>query len=569
MSPTTRYALPFTLSTTLLLALGCGGRGASSGGDGSSSSWAAGLTLQTTVDHTEVTAGGRVQARCTIHGSSGVGAQPVLTLATEPLLAVDREGDAFVLSPTKARAYHVACRSQDGALRDPNGVNVRVLPGPPVQAETYLSATQVRAAVPVSVDCRAVDAYDNEVVSSEIVTVGVADSLQTDGTSVWGTTAGEYAVSCQVGALRDPTAALLQVLPGPAATSETRVEPTQAGPREQVAVFCEVRDGYGNEVHDAEAVFSVMADNGAGPLQTGLVTDARGFSVTRAGTYLVFCSVPGHDAGDVTPAEAEIGAGLPYNLFVDFGDLGCYEQGQLLPLSYFVYDFWDNLVDLSGAELTTHPAGSLVADGLGGYTFAVDGDVDIALTVPGPHHPEAAIEPFVATLRVDSVGPAISIASPGRGSMVEAGDTSEMELTITAEVQDAVSPITTVVLEDELYEADEAPMHVTLTATHRSRWGLNTLTGLAVDACGNRAPLAQSYLRSPTYQEPTTEANERGRVRDALVMVVDEEVLDDGWRRTSTTWQQSSTRPSAASISTEPLGPPDGAPGRQRRWAPH
>lgn len=519
------------LAVIAVIAVGCKNRSPGGSNDPDASISPAGLVIDTAVSPVEVEAGVVVSVQCAASRDGQPAPDEPTTIEVSPAASVG--ATSFVA--TVAATYAVRCRSASfPEIVDPSPAEVIVHPAAPAAVDTLLAATTAQAGAPVAVSCAVYDAFAN-LVPEPGPTALLADpellvEQSSAGHAVRGTLIGDYEVACSRGALSDTTPAALSITVGIPGRTETQVTPDGVRPGETASVSCAVTDEYGNPLTGVAASFVVLAADGASAEDSGLTRDAAGFSATRAGDYYVFCAVPGHEAGDESPAVVTVRPGAACAWSVELLAEDCYAQGRALPLAWWVYDCFGNAVDDAQVELTATPASGVELGPDGRYVLTDEADYDLALTLVSEQDPTSTITPYVTSVRVDSTPPRIDITSPARAAMLQEGFLSSMWIPVSGTVWDAVSPIASFTFDGQAQSVSGSDTSVPVSASSASPWGLAIIEAGATDACGNRAVLVQSYLRSPAYYPPSTVDDAAARAPLAVVAHMKQTVIDDGDR---------------------------------------
>ncbi|MCK5690644.1 hypothetical protein KAI87_15295, partial [Myxococcota bacterium] len=456
--------------------------------------------VTTQVQVNEIQAGASLSVSCLASRNSEPDPSLAVELIVEPSAASQSSSSAiFELSFDVATRYQIRCSLSDYERSDPEGVWVTVLPGEITRVETTVDVLIAHAGAPVAVDCELLDAYGN--INSDdkpgplVVTDGISSerSIHADFMAR-GTAPGLYDLTCTYGELQDSTPASIEIIAGSPGRSETSVDSSAISPLQSAAVSCNVFDDYGNPLPDAESSFVVMSADGTPLDSTGYTSDESCFSATRAGTYYVFCTVPGHSAGDESPAVVTVHPGGACTWLWEMPEVDCFLHGRLLPFTYDVFDFWGNTV--TDTHLLVSPMAN--ADlARGGFVFPDDGIYDLSIGVDPDFRDVACdgVEGGVAdsggqmiagvrNIRVDSTPPSLYATSPARAEMVVAGDATDYTQAIAGEAVDDVSPITSLIVEGQDFAPDGTQTLESFSFDQTSRWGLSIIRGFAEDECG-------------------------------------------------------------------------------------
>lgn len=493
-------------------------------------------SVETFASPLEIAAGTEVIAQCVVRRDQ----QHLPDVPTDLQVVPDpgtmtESTDGIHFTPTAAGAYLLKCNTKDGSVKDGHGIHVTVTAASPAVVETKLEFPAAQAGMPVGVGCVMFDGYANPVEDASATGLDVDEALDVDptparGFKIRGTKSGDYDVACEFGDLLDTTPELFSVLPGIPERTETMVLPATAGPKDAMKVSCAVSDGFGNLLDRVATSFYVLAGDGSSASTTGLDAAAGSFSVTRAGAYYVSCTAPGYFAGDETPAEVQVNPGLPYSWVVDLEDQDCFWENRRLPLDYEIFDYWGNRVEDADVALTSVPAGAVVKVGEQNYVVVGQGDFDLSLDVVSATHVGATITPESMSVRVDSRPPEVRIDSPGRAESLSSGQLSDSNVHVSGIVTDAVSDITSLVVHGTAQNVDGVNLTENVDFNMSSRWGLSIITAEVADECGNRGVSAQSFLRSPSYYIPRSNAHPPARAAEGIIAHLNQEILDDGNR---------------------------------------
>lgn len=528
------------IAFSLFLALGCGARtperANGDSGDSDTGLYGRGpITVETFVVPLQSIAGEEVTVACVVSRGrdhlANVATEATVNPSAGPLTA----GDTTVtFAPTTAGTYIVRCQTADGIAADHKGVEIEVAPAAPAATETFLSDHIAEAGAPVEAACDIYDAYGNLIDEEDYQRapgLSVSDSLRLDppsgpGFTVRGTLAGDWEVACTYGEIIDATGEALTIVPGIPGYTETIVDPSHLLPTQVGAVTCLVEDDYGNPLADVATAVVAMVADGSPAGAAGLTYDSASLSATKAGTYYVSCQVPGYFAGDETPAQVVIHPGLPHDWVVELPDQDCFWQDRGLPLLYIVYDEWANVVDPEDYDLTvwSTPAGVTYQNGIVSIPQEGDYTIWVSLSAATPQAPTSTISPFSSTVRVDSTPPVIDITSPARAVSLEQATAT---VAISGDVYDGISAIESVTINGNPITVTPGATTLGLSESQTSVWGLNVITGSAVDECGNRRVIAQSFLRSGQYFTAATSPISAARATSGLLARLNQPVIDD------------------------------------------
>ncbi|MEK7704484.1 MAG: hypothetical protein AAB426_05950 [Myxococcota bacterium] len=311
---------------------------------------------------------------------------------------------------------------------------------------------------------------------------------------------------------------------GPAMVTLFGADTVRAG--EVAQVNCFVREGTSLFLPQTAVLVTVSPAAGDIVVSGGSAT----FTPTAAGSYRAYCRTADSTLIDLVGATMTVEAGPAVSWTVDLLDRDCYSQTLGLPLDYEVYDAYGNLADNATVDLRSVPSTEITRDGRGRFVLAGEGTFDITLELTSPVAPGSDIRPFVATVLLDSTPPSITLTSPARGAMLQAGGFDDDTVTLTGEVTDGGTPIVSLDIAGVVQTVDGRQMSATFEVAQTSRWGVNLVDGHAEDACGNVGALGQAYLRGPEYYDGALHPTATGRVGAATLTQLNQSVIDDGDR---------------------------------------
>jgi hypothetical protein len=382
----------------------------------------------------------------------------------------------------------------------------------PVDIETF-APESVTAGMPFTISCLLLDAMGE----MRMAPAGLSPSLRTVpdssideiGGSFIATRAGNVEVACTFPALglADQTPSLVEVLPGPPARVETRLDRDSITAGESVSVTCVAVDAYGNPI--AEVPATPRAD----PIAEGNTFAGFTGSFEAAGTYDVHCDVEGAES---RPARLEVAPALPASLVVALvPELPVYTIGQVIELARVVTDRYGNRIDDAVVPVTSEPAGTRVGDGR--FRYFADGRYRLTATVTPPTEGGVVLTDS-REFTVDSRGPAIECDSPAHGAIVNAAPGSSVSF--SGSVAD-LSAISSVTVNGVSVPVDAAG---NFAATLTSRFGINFVDIEATDGSGQVATRTCAFLLADTWA-PDTAA-----FADSLALRLGAAAIDDGGR---------------------------------------
>jgi hypothetical protein len=428
-------------------------------------------------------------------------------------------------APTKAGHYAVHCRTAaTGVAALPQSVTV--VSAAPAALEARLAGVQATAGLPTQGRCVGRDAFGNDVPVPE-AQWHVPPQVSAHRGALQAAVAGTYSISCQVPAwphLPASPPVPLSVAPAAPHSVRTWLTGSRQPAHTPVTVRCEVQDAFENPIVGAASTFRV---EGPGPVEVG----ADSFVAARAGTYQVHCQLPQAEPSiaDAVGATAQVVAGTPARWSVQLHRQGkCFSQGRL-PLTWQVFDAYDNEVDNVQVALEAAPEHGVMRDASGGYLFLDEAEYDISLRVVSPDAPNLAA--WTEHIVVDSTPPQLEIVSPARGAMLQSGAPTQL---LVGQVHDKLSALTEVTIAGQKLALDpNGPQSLNFAVPHDSQWGLNILQASAEDACGNVALITQSYLQSAQFGEVAHSPDPAAAVASGVRVRFNQKLWDDGDRSTT------------------------------------
>lgn len=125
--------------------------------------------------------------------------------------------------------------------------------------------------------------------------------------------------------------------------------------------------------------------------------------------------------------------------------------------------------------------------------------------------------------------PALTVTSPERAAMLQAGGLGPDTVAIVGSVCDSLYPITSLTLNDVAVPVSGTqPCHA-FTVGVESRWGLTVINGEARNSQGTVTRLVQSFLRGPAYFAAVPDST---RIPHGVVTQLNQAAIDDGDRGT-------------------------------------
>jgi len=502
----------------------------------------AGAIVETFADALTVVAGNQARIRCIVsRDRHHIEDAPVGVTVDPEIEEVTIEGFTVTFTPTKIGTHAINCYVPDSEIKDDVGLTLRVVSGEPTIVDTVLDASSAVAGMYVDGRCLLFDEFENPILFSDLESGAALPTLVMDesismnsqnelGYTIRGTTAGDHTVACQYGEVVDDTPAPFEVVPGPPSRTQTYLNPETVYATEPVGVSCSVYDAFDNQLSGYVTTYQVISENGSQPNENGLVQNPSEFTVAELGEYYVFCLVPGHSAGDETPAVATVNAGYAFHWEVEVSQQECYWQDVAFPVSYDVVDRWGNVIENPTIDVLVVPNTGFTTATDGSLIFTQEGDYDITLSLGGTIDPLSVAEPVYFNVRVDSTPPQFQFETPDRGATLEAGTTEDMLVDVSGTVSDGLSPIAVAMVSSQPLDVAGDTLSEEFSLQTNSRWGMTVVSAYAEDECGNRQNAAHSFLRSGSYLEPALVSEPQARVQTGLVAHLNQMALDDGYR---------------------------------------
>jgi hypothetical protein len=309
---------------------------------------------------------------------------------------------------------------------DPGGEPPPPPPPPAVAIETTAPA-RIRAGDPIEVTCRVTDGTGQELSAVEAgasVVFAPADAVRvTDSGGLIATTAGDLQATCTATrpALFDPTPALVAVDPGPVAQLVTHLDRGALTAGEVATARCDGYDAWGNPAPAPDATLR------AAPVDGGNTIAALTATMTRAGSYQLFCERAGADSAG---AALEVSPGAPASLVASrVPDRAVYAIGEVVALATRVTDAYGNPVPGAAVAVASSPTGEPLGDAR--FRYFRDGQYVLTAIVPTAGDPLTAS----ATVTVDGSGPAVRCEQPLDGAIVTHAPGTPITLTGSASDQ--------------------------------------------------------------------------------------------------------------------------------------
>ena len=394
----------------------------------------------------------------------------------------------------------VACGDDGGGTGDPDGGTVidpdaMIVLEPIDIADAALVQTsapaEVRAGELIPVTCTILD-ENGEVYSSAgrtpRIRVSPEASVEREGAAIRAARVGTVEVSCGFAdlMLTDESPARVRIVPGDAAEVITAVDRNSTDAGGSIAATCDVFDGYGNRIDDAEPTLTVS------PTAEGTTVDGLGATLTQAGIYELACSLPG---AATTPQRVEVTAALPASLVVaKVPDQPVYGVGQVIEVVAIVTDAYGNPVaDAEVAYASNPAAGALI--GRSRFRYFEDGTYTVTVTVAPPTEGDGTLRESVEIV-VNGNGPAIRCDSPADGSMVNIAPGSTVSFQGSVDDSSGVDRVTVNGMAATLDGSGG------FSRTLQAEFGINFVDVVATDSFGEESSRTCAFLATDRWHPP-------------------------------------------------------------------
>ena len=374
--------------------------------------------------------------------------------------------------------------------------------GPPPEPEEVPPATPrletsappvVSAGDPIPVTCTLNTFGMLEIVPAQLE-VTPEDSIERAEGDLVAVTAGTVEVACVLPdrGLVDSTPAVIEIVPGAPQRVVTTVSPNPIIAGETLTATCEVFDARGNPVEEFDAGLTLS------PGDPGNTIDGLTAEMTRAGSYVAACEVPGA-TGDAIVVE--VLPALPAAILLGrVPDQLTYRVSETVEITHLVEDRYGNpipdamvskvSVNLTGAGPTTQVGADL-------FRYGSEGHYRIDAAVDGPTDEDVPVEGSVEVL-VNSLGPGILCNGPADATMVDV--TPGSNVTFQGEAADVNGVAQVFVNGSPIALAGDG----TFSAAVTTRFGLNFVNVTAVDDFGAESTRVCSFLAANRWSSPAT-----------------------------------------------------------------
>jgi len=328
---------------------------------------------------------------------------------------------------------------------------------------------------------------------------------------------GTFQVACRIrdSFIVDHSPATLTVTAGTPTQTKVVLSSNEAAANAIVYASCMVQDKYGNDIQGLATQIDAVED---------LTISGQNISATRAGTYLVTCSITDFDAPlDRTPASLVVIPAAPASLeIVATPDKSRYLINDTVELSFVVKDAFENDVLGVMASWTTPGNGVNVSPaGIGlTVTFLQEG----AYTFHAALADTSTISGTRA-LYCDTNPPNLVIQTPVRGATLQGNDYVSHPVIVTGTVTDNASGLQSLLINGSLAEVNENGSFTVSLAPHH---GMNMIKAEATDRAGLVQTRAQGFYYSTAYVPFTDRPDHEGEwVADGLTAFIGQDTLDD------------------------------------------
>ena len=440
----------------------------------------------------------------------GDGGDPATVEPADAILADAMPADAHAAETAQPEPAPADTESTEPLVED-TFVPDTTPPAPVAVAVVTQAPEFVRAGDAFVVSCLLQDAHGNGVTPPADAQPKIAsaptDTVLTEEDGLVATQVGQIHVHCQYPGLylTDTVGATITVEAGPAAFVATDIDRTTvtAGD-EPVAASCSVFDEYGNPLPKSPLTVQVRPD-------TGQVVDDDGVHFTVAGTYDVFCDVPG---AENSPQQVVVVPNLPASLAIARTPTDpVVPTGTVVRIHTTVADRFGNLIEDAPIWYSSSPN---PADRLGPSRFLFDEDGTYVITVRVNTQTDADVDlTDTLSVEVNGSGPSIGCQS---GRMKNVSLTRDY--TFTGSVSDASGVASLKVNGQSVNVSDSGGF----SAPIDPRFGMNFVEVVATDTFGEETSRLCTLLLSDHYKGATS------YIKESVMVRLEDEAIDDGNR---------------------------------------
>jgi hypothetical protein len=467
------------------------------------------LTVETEVDPAEVEAGENFTVTCYVEDESG----PV-TVLTEVVVV---GGDAEVILASgnnvfeRIGEYELACRTLEAGAIDESPAELKVTIGKIIRIETSLDKPELNAGDIALTTCLAYDAFDNTEEVEPGIVVDPVVGLLVEGQSITGETPGAYVVTCNGEKGVEVTSADLTVVEGVPYKYTATATPETVKVGEMSEVSCAVEDDQGNPV---------LAD---WKVQAPAEVTATGIKIfsTVADTHKIKCA-PVEPTGEekLVAGNFTVEPGPPVEMLVyPKPDKANYCMTDPVQIKHDLVDEYGNIVE----EALIDPIVIVPTEGL---EFQPNKTDKFIFAAEGNWHLEVQATDYEYSgevdLLCDCTGPQITITYPPRGITLTGADSN---IVVTGYVEDAVSPVTGLTINDEAVDLDNSNAFAFPTSLGH---GMNLLKAESTDSLDNTARRFRSPFYSTKFFPADTLSIAQAMVPKAIPVFLSQDFIDDG-----------------------------------------
>lgn len=382
----------------------------------------------------------------------------------------------------------------------------------PVEIETSLQKTTLRAGASFRVECRLLDASGNRVRVEGGTEFGLnytpRDHFESlDSQTLEPQLAGDGTIACKAPSLglvdRSPVEVTIE--PGAAHTVRTELGEERAEAGTSVSTQCRVYDAFGNRIEGASPTVQVDAMGGGISVDTGTVT------IETAGIYMVHCRVSGADR---ELGEAlEVRPGRPAKLtLTPKPSRSVYGLEQVVHFETLVTDRYGNRVPQADVQFQSQPQAANF--GYGRYKFGSEGSFEVTATVQGKTHQGKNLSESVQIV-VNGEGPDIRCKQPSPATVLDRNPGNTLTFRGTVDDPNGIKKLTingqtTQVGSNGSFQRDIEP-----------EFGINFVDIVAEDSYDEQNSRTCAFLVADEW------TGARDHLGDGVSMRLDQDAVDD------------------------------------------
>jgi len=393
-----------------------------------------------------------------------------------------------------------------------------------VTIETSVTPTSLAIGERATVTCTRFNGHGEPVPGGSYgIGVDPTELVYVEGAELFSHRAGRHNVSCNDfdAGLVDTSPVPIDVSAGVAVRTAITLSPATIQPGELAQVKCEAQDEYGNPA-GANLRLEVT------PTDSVTMTDITAITATTAGDYEVLCFAANVPEEDRARATLTVVPGPRVGMVLHFmPEQLAYLIGQHATVSGQGVDAYDNRIDeeipVDGIDATPgghHRVGGgnnnqIWFDLEGIYTVTAKSIADPTVTAASP-------------LVVDQTRPVLTLTSPPRGLVTD----SLSAVTLAGNVSDNLGKIAELRVGDLAIPIPEAGGDFSIQVP--LKYAANLLDVHATDPYGNEALATRAVEKSSQYYDMREQTFAANGVDNGLVLVLLQEVFDDGDRTEAT-----------------------------------